>query len=199
MTLHDYGLSTLFVVYGEELRRHVAKKLSCAEDIEDLLQEVFLRAHRALSQRRIEQPRAYLHRIAGSAIADHFRRESRRGSPPLDTDAIDDAGDLSSSMPTPQDFAICDETWSSLIDAIECLPPQARRSIVKHKLEERSCLEVARSMGISIRTVEKHLACGMTGLRAAFPGESVERNKNCRGAMGGRRQFSRLNTHWVLD
>jgi RNA polymerase sigma factor (sigma-70 family) len=168
MTLHDHGLSTLFVVYGEELRRHIAKKLGCAEDIEDLVQEVFLRAHRALSKRRIEQPRAYLHQIATSVIADHFRRRSTRGSPPSDITAIDDDADLSSNMPTPEDFAICEQTWSSLIEAIECLPPQARRAIVLHKLEEQSCSEVARSMGISIRTVEKHLARGMTNLRATF-------------------------------
>jgi RNA polymerase sigma factor (sigma-70 family) len=168
MKLHAHGLSTLFVIYGDELRRHVAKKLGCAEDIEDLVQEVFLRAHRALSKRRIEQPRAYLHRIASSAIADHFRRGSRRGSPPLDITAIDDDSDLLSNMPTPEDFAICEQTWSSLIEAIECLPPQARRAIVQHKLEEQSRLEVARSMGISIRTLEKHLARGMTNLRATL-------------------------------
>jgi RNA polymerase sigma factor (sigma-70 family) len=167
MTLDDRGVAALFMIHAREIRRHIASKLACPEDVEDLVQEVFLRAIRSPAGREIAHPRAYLYRIANSAVSDHFRRRSRQRMPPSDVEPIDEESELADASPTPEEFAICDQTWDRLRAAIDGLPKKARQAIILRKLEDLSCLEVAESMGISIRTLEKHLARGLSNLRSS--------------------------------
>jgi RNA polymerase sigma factor (sigma-70 family) len=163
----EAGLAGLFLDYGSELRRHVANRLGCDEDVEDLVQDVFLKAHRALTSRSITHPRAYLHGIADSAVADHFRRRQRRCAPPRDMSSIDDEAEIPHTSPTPEELAIGEQTWEGLRVAMDRLPRQAKQAVMLRKLEQLSCSEVALSMGISVRTVEKHLARGLSDLRAS--------------------------------
>ena len=167
MTLDNRGVAALFTSYAAEVRRHIANRLACDEDVEDLLQEVFLRAVRSPVGGEIAHPRAYLYRIASNTISDHFRRQIRRRMPPSDAARIDEESELANPGPTPEESAICDQTWDRLCAAIDGLPRKAKRAIVLRKLEDLTCIEVAESMGISIRTLEKHLARGLRNLRAS--------------------------------
>jgi RNA polymerase sigma factor (sigma-70 family) len=168
VTLDNRGVSALFMSYAPEVRRHIANRLTCNEDVEDLVQEVFLRAMRSPAGREIAHPRAYLYRIASNAISDYFRRQLRRRMPPSGVARIDEERELANPCPTPEESAICDQTWERLRAAIDCLPRKAKRAIILRKLEDLSCIEVAESMGISIRTLEKHLARGLRNLRASI-------------------------------
>jgi len=57
------------------LRAYLASRLGDTATAEDLLQEVFLRALRAgEGLRRIDNPRAWLFRVARNALVDHVRR-----------------------------------------------------------------------------------------------------------------------------
>ena len=80
---------------------------------------------------------------------------------------INDETPTANSMPTPEELAICEQTWDSLCVAIDRLPVKARQAIILSKIEDLPCAEVAHSMGISVRTVEKHVARGLSSLRAS--------------------------------
>jgi RNA polymerase sigma-70 factor (ECF subfamily) len=57
---------------------------------EDICQEVFLQAHRSLSELRDPQRfRVWLLRIAQNRIRNHWRDQSRRPAPPVDREPID--------------------------------------------------------------------------------------------------------------
>jgi len=163
--MHD-GLTTLFSLYAGEVRGRIAAKLGCGEDVDDLSQEVFLRAHRAMSCRIIEHPRAYLHQIANSVVTDHFRRGQRRCAPPSGVYPLDEQSQIGYGDATPEEQAIGEETWETLSTALGGLPPRAREAILLRTMENMSYLEVADHMGISVRTVEKHIARGLSNLRA---------------------------------
>ena len=160
-------VSALYLRYGNEIRRHIAGKLSCREDVDDLSQEVFLRAHRILASQAINQPRAYLHQIASSVLTDHFRRGLRRSAPPPRTETLDEDLEIASGEPTPEEIAIGDDTLMAIESALARLPAKAREAVLLRAMEDLSCIEVASRMGISVRTVEKHLARGMANLRAS--------------------------------
>lgn len=167
MAKAQHAISGLYTRYRHEIRNHIAAKLSCREDIDDLSQEVFLRAHRALETQTVDHPRAYLHRIACSVITDHFRRGQRRSAPSPDMTAVSDDSEIAAWGPTPEESAIGDETVEAVEAAIARLPAKARQAIVLRVTEELSYLEVAHRMGISVKTAEKHLARGMANLRAS--------------------------------
>ena len=54
----------LFRQYGEEVRRFLARKLSCADTAEDLTQETFARLLRIDSDIIIEDGRAFIYKTA---------------------------------------------------------------------------------------------------------------------------------------
>lgn len=169
----------LYQRYGNEIRSQIAGKLSCREDVEDLSQEVFLRAHRILRSQVINQPRAYLHRIASSVVTDHFRQRLRRSAPPLVMEPWDEDLEIAAREPTPEEIAIGDETLRALEVAVESLPAKARQAVVLRMTEDLSYIEVAQRMGISVKTVEKHLARAMADLRASVNMGLLDR-RSCR-------------------
>src|SRR5690606_23888880 len=76
-----------------ELRPFVARRVRAA-DVDDVVQDVFLRMQRALPELRDEERfGAWIHTVARSAIADHLRAAARRPhgiEPVLDVAEEDD-------------------------------------------------------------------------------------------------------------
>jgi len=68
------SISNLFQEHKIRLRNYIAKRVQGSNDVDDILQEVFLRAHRNLHT--VKSPgniSAWLFRVAANAIADHYR------------------------------------------------------------------------------------------------------------------------------
>ena len=167
MTQTQIAVSALYLRYGNEIQSHIAGKLSCKEDVDDLSQEVFLRVHRILASRVINHPRAYLHQIASSVVTDHFRRRLRRSAPPQVMEQLDEDVEIAAGEPTPEEIVIGHDTLRVLEAAIAGLPTKTREAVLLRAMDDLSYNEVARRMGISVKTVEKHLARGMANLRAS--------------------------------
>jgi RNA polymerase sigma factor (sigma-70 family) len=165
------SLSTLYVSHAREVRAHISRKLKSQQDVDDLVQEVFLRAHRAvLMADNVVRPRAYLHQVAGSVVADYFRKRQRRCAVPQEAEESIDENSVRDEA-TPEEIAIGDETWHIVCASIARLPLKVRQAISLRAFEELSYREVAEAMGISVRTVEKHLARALADLREAVAGD----------------------------
>jgi len=150
-------LSSLYQRYSGELRAYLRRKVSVGHEAEDLVQEVFLRVHRSLAAEQIEHPRAYLHQVANSVVTDHFRRNQRRGLSMVEVEPVDESR-TASTGPTPEESAIGDEALDRVSRAIANLPQRVREAMLLRTFEGLSYRQVAATMGISERTVEKHLA-----------------------------------------
>ncbi len=93
----------LFDRYHRELYGYLAKMLRDRELAEDLLQETFLRAFRARQQlSRIENPRAWLYRIATNLALDAIKRRRRFAWLPWNTMGEDKGcgGDIGEAVST---------------------------------------------------------------------------------------------------
>ncbi len=158
-------LTSCYFEYAGELRAYITWKLPRSQDIEDLVQEVFLRACRAFRLEKVDHPRAYMYQVANSVICDHYRKSKRQCAPYQDIEEFDDSHTVTHSAPTPEEFAIGEETWQALCTSIDRLPNKVRQAITLRRFDHLSYREVAQSMGISVRTVEKHLARALNDLR----------------------------------
>jgi RNA polymerase sigma-70 factor (ECF subfamily) len=122
------------------------------EDAEDLTQETFIRAFRALStydpQYRFS---SWLFKIASNLCIDHLRRQ--RG----ETVSLDDEEaplELPDIAGDPEDAVVRKDQRDVIERAIEMLPPDYRLVILLRHREERSYEEIAEIMGIPLGTVK---------------------------------------------
>lgn len=174
-------VSTLYSSHVREIRAHISRKLSSQQDVDDLVQEVFLRTHRAALFDNLVRPRAYLYRVTGSVVADYFRRRRRQVSSAPDAEFVDEGEGTFLAGPTPEEIVIGEQTWEILCAGIARLPSKVKQAILLRKFEDLSYQDVADTMGISIRTVEKHLARALADLRQAVARKTGEQRASERG------------------
>jgi len=138
-----------------------------AEEVEDLAQETFLRAFRALPSLR--EPAAFSSWLLG--IANHICidwHRSRRPIASLDAEAVEpvDAGSLRRPPPTPPDRAAEQrEAGRLLLQALDRLPETYRVTLILKHMDGLNCTEIARRLGVAVGTVTSRLARGYKMLR----------------------------------
>ena len=131
---------------------------SNAHDIDDICQETILRALEAEKSREIHEPRAFLFGVTRNVVRKRLDKEARS--------VIDFVADF-----TPQEYCsgepslddVLDERQRMLLfmEAVTTLPPQCQRVFVMKKVYGYSHKEIAAELGISISTIEKHVAAGL--------------------------------------
>ena len=150
----------LWAEFGSPLRRFIARRVRDERDAEDLLQEVFLRAH--VAARGVRDPdrmRPWLYRVAANAVADHYR-ERRLADVPLSADDL--AEDAPWSDNANGEVARC------LVPIIDELPEGYRRALVLADLEGRPQKEVAEELGLSLSGAKSRVQRARKKLRASL-------------------------------
>jgi RNA polymerase sigma-70 factor (ECF subfamily) len=163
-TNDDRCLAEAFAAHRDEVRGFIRRRLGASEDVDDLTQETFLRAQRAGGFEALHNPRAYLLRIADNLVRDRHRRDRHNlFDPNLEAQPHDPAD----PAPSPERIARGREELHRLALAVAGLPPKARETLILHKFHHLSYNQIAVVMGISPRTVEKHLAKAVAHCRRA--------------------------------
>ena len=134
-------------------RRHAGRLYSLArrmtasnEDAEDVLQNVFLQAHRTMKGFRGDASiGTWLYRLTINQCLDHLRGRRTRDARMTDSLDADDAREP--EMPTPVVPAVVNRM--DLERAIEQLPPGSRAVFLLHDVEGFEHGEIARMLGIS--------------------------------------------------
>jgi len=148
-----YGPPVFDLIYGMVGNRELA---------EDLAQEAFVKAFRALDRHDPERkPSAWILRIANNTAIDYVRRkrpDSTRSSLTMTPGQIDVRA---TRLPTPRDTPSASTDLREFADALECalrrLRPEYRRCFVLRYVEERSYDEIARIMKVPAGTVATYL------------------------------------------
>ena len=128
-----------------------------AHDAEDLVQETFLRAHRAFD--RFEpgsNARAWLHTILQRVRTDAFRRSRRRPA------TVELEGEGPAVPPAQDALASGHEV---LARALQALPDVFRTAVVLRDLQELSYAEIAEALGVPVGTVMSRIHRGRALLR----------------------------------
>lgn len=140
------------------LKRFVARLIS-PQDVDDVMQEAFLRAYRAEGDKPIEQAKSYLFRVAKNVALNQLRQKTRKP-----TDYLED---LSVGLQLGDEFTLEDEVLAQEKLGVHCaavaaLPPKCRRVYLMRKVYGMSYKEIAQTLGVSINTVEAHMEKGFS-------------------------------------
>ena len=144
------------------LQKYLRKFTAGAEDVEDLVQEAYVRVCALPPGQVVDSPRALLFRIAHNLAVDRVRQKVTRA-----TDDVADFEPLNvfSEEAEPDEQVDQRRRFESFCAAVDSLPPLCRRVFVLRKVYQLSHAEIARVLGLSHSTIEKHVAKGLLRCR----------------------------------
>ncbi len=142
------AMGPLFDRYAEPLARLIRMAGSPPEMVEDLVQETFLKAWKALE--RGQQPRRFrtwIRQIALNNLTDYWRKPQSRQSEPLE-DSLNQLGAVDNNI----------EDRILLEQLLARLPEELRHIVVLHFYQDLSLADISEVMDIPLGTVKSRLA-----------------------------------------
>ncbi len=144
------------------LRPFIARRVSPAE-IDDVMQDVFIRMQRGLPQLRDEDRfTSWLFQIARNSVADHMRTRARHPIPDGDAEQEPAAEVDEDDRDTARQLAGCVSMF------VAQLPSPYREAITLVELEGRTMKEAAEMVGISVSGMKSRVQRGRAQLRDLF-------------------------------
>ena len=144
--------------HESSLRAYLRGSFPAVRDIDDVVQESYLRIWRARSAQPIQSAKAFLFTVARGVALNVLRKA--RGAPFIFfRDA--DASRVLDEEPNASEVALLHERIDLLADALMILPPRCREITVLHKVQGFSQKQIAARLGISERTVETQVRIGV--------------------------------------
>jgi RNA polymerase sigma-70 factor (ECF subfamily) len=123
-------------------------------DLEDVVQEVFLRVHRALPGFRGEaEITTWLYRITENVVRARRRKESVRRFFGFQQAPEAEADELPSPRPTPEGDAVQRQRARMLYEALDRLPDTYRNPFILFEIDGLSGAEVAELTGVKLPTL----------------------------------------------
>lgn len=155
------AFNLLVAKYQYRIRSLISRLVADPLEQEDLVQESFIRAYRALGRFRGDSAfYTWLYRIAVNTAKNHLVTASRR--PPFQDIDVDDAGPV--RMPqrltetnTPEAIMQNDQLVEAIRGAISQLPDELRRALTLRELEGLSYEDIAEVMDCPIGTVRSRI------------------------------------------
>lgn len=156
------NLSTLFMGIQRSLAK-VASTIAPPKEIEDIVQETYVRICEISNEEPIHSPRSFMYRIVKNLALDHVKRAESRLAVSLDDDQDAEIQDLIEQAGEDSTFntVASKEEFELFCEAVRQLPIQCRRVFVMKKVYGYSQKEIAADLNISESTVEKHIAFGI--------------------------------------
>ncbi|MFO1400557.1 MAG: RNA polymerase sigma factor RpoE [Steroidobacteraceae bacterium] len=152
----------LVLKYQHKVVKLVMRYLRDPTEAEDVAQEAFIKAYRALPQFRGDSAfYTWLYRIAINTAKNAL--VSRDRSPisyEINLNSDDDAPDVTSRLrdpDTPEGLALSEEIRSTVTAAIDALPEDLRTAIVLRELDGMSYEEIAAAMDCPVGTVRSRI------------------------------------------
>jgi|UniRef100_UPI0035C9B785 RNA polymerase sigma factor (sigma-70 family) len=146
--------------YGPGLRRFLARRVDDA-DVDDLVQDVFVRMQTAQPSQPIEHADRYLFRVAQNVLISRYRATGGTTRPTLVS--LETATEPRDDM-SPERIAIGREQYARVVQAIAALPPRVRAAFVLHRFENMTYQTIATRMGISKNSVKELIHRGLVRL-----------------------------------
>lgn len=147
------------------LKGYLRRYLASNEDIEDVIQDTYLRIYGIQDYAQVGSPKALLISIAHNLAVTLLRSRSTRAT---DTMADVDALGVPADGAAPEVQLEARRRFEAFCAAVDQLPPICRRVFVLRKVYKLSQAEISAVLGIAQSTVEKHVAKGMVRCRNHF-------------------------------
>ena len=181
----ERAFETLFERYQSRLLAFCRGMLASAEDAEDVLQEVFVAAHKAiLADNRAINARPWLYRIARNRCLNHLRKPVPEGQDSMDVHPHENGVSVAERVQKREEFR-------ALIADVHDLPETQRTALLLREIDALSYEEIAVAMDTTVPAIKsllvrarmaladcsqgRHLTCDEVHLELAEAAEGIRK------------------------
>ena len=159
----ELALEELMQRYKAPLAQSMSRLIKSREDIEELLQELFLRIWKNRANLDTERYLGYMYKIAENLVYDRLRKAAREKRLSVDyfTHIIEAYSHIEEGI-------FGKEMLEVLQHGIQQLPEQRRKVFELCKIEGKSYEEVSQLLSISVATVNSHITNANASIKAYF-------------------------------
>lgn len=151
------GLEAVLLALTPALLRFIGSRGIAPGEVEDVVQEMFVRL-RTHPTGPIEEPRAYLYKMADNLVIDRRRSVDRRRKREEAWSDLNAEPGVSGSFTPNAERALASRQEIMAMDRVLGTLPERTRDIFRQfRLEDREQRAIAAEFGISLSAVEKHL------------------------------------------
>lgn len=156
----DPGSSSVIQALSLKLRgpltRYFSNRQIPAHEVDDLVQEVFLRLS-ARELNRVERLESYVFATASNLLRDRYRHLTSKAAA---AHVSYDEAVHGSSLPTlePDRILLGTQLITRMVEALYELPERTRAVFSLYHFEELTQAQISDRLGMAIRTVERNLA-----------------------------------------
>lgn len=156
------------------LRPYLARRVASPADIDDLLQDIFVRLHQSVATLRDEERfGGWVYRIAHSAIVDRARQRAR-------APAFEASDEAELRVEDEADDALHSELGECVALFVGRLPSPYREAVTLTELEGLPQKEAAEMLGVSLSGMKSRVQRGRDKIRQMFE-ECCQISVDCRG------------------
>lgn len=148
--------------YRRKLLRLLSRMVRDQDEIEDIAQETFIKAYRALPQFRGDAAfYTWLYRIAVNTAKNHLASRNR-AMPTISDQAMNDEDEpderlVAQDIATPETELLSKQVAIAVNQAVDALPEELRQAITLREIEGMSYEEIAEYMACPIGTVRSRI------------------------------------------
>lgn len=150
------AILNVYEMHVGALKRFISSLINSQHDVDDVVQEAFLRAYNAETDKTIDQPKSYLFRIAKNVALNQLRQKTRKPTSYLE----DGSSNVLASEWTLEDELMAQQKLGIHCAAVASLPPKCRKAYLMRKVYGMSYKDIAKSLNITVSTVESHIEKG---------------------------------------
>jgi RNA polymerase sigma factor (sigma-70 family) len=141
------------------LLRYLRRKVG-EDAAPDLLQEVFLRTAKRRHLTVFNNPAAYLQRVARNLLIEYHHTRRRWAAVIIPLEDHHDAA----SPPEQLEHLEAQRLMQRYENAVASMPEKTRRIFLMHRVDELTYQEIHETLGITVKTVEYHMAMALARL-----------------------------------
>lgn len=151
----ELDLKRLFLKHAKNLQGLLSRKVRDPQLAADLVQDSFLRLAEQQRAEAIDNAQAYLYRTAHNLMIDHIRQQQRRKTDLVPHEALES---IVEDSPGLEEQLAREQHLRRLRAILGELPERTQQVFRLNRIEGLTHAEVARQLGISDSSVQKHLA-----------------------------------------
>lgn len=165
--LHD-----LFLKHAHEVSAFIRGRWPKEQDVDDIMQESFLRLSQVPNPETILNPRAFLFTTASNMAVDRHRRRKTRERYCYDEQDAD-LENLASNPLSPDRHSEAQQALEHFTQWLDEMPELHRHAFILYRIEGCPHAEIAVRLGISVSTSERYVKHAMHHISRRLSGIQV--------------------------